>query len=715
MMEASLMPHIGSLVPEKIQRRHRERSAIVYVRQSTVQQVERHQESTRLQYALVERAFQFGWAREAIIVIDEDLGRSGATIEGRLGFQRLVAEVGLGNVGLVLGVEMSRLARSCRDWHQLLEICSLFDTLIADTDGVYDAADHNDRLLLGLKGTMSEAELHILKARMLAGRRAKAQRGELGKPVPMGYVRRPSGEVDFDPDEQAQATIRLVFELFERFRTVGKVMTYLVEHGIKMPIRIATGLRKGELEWHRVNRPSLYNLFGNPIYAGAYVYGARPTDRRRQKPGRPGTGRRPGRVEGAEVFLPDRMPAYISWEQFERNRAQLHANMPAQTGPARAGSALLSGLLICGRCGLRMTAAYNNNGRTARYVCHRMHADYGEPFCQSLKAAPLDAMIARLVLQALEPAAVEASLLVAGDLEAERATLEQHWRQRRERAGYAVERARRQYDAVEPENRLVARTLERAWEHALAEQFQLEAEYERFRRERLLAPGAAEMAMIRNLAQDLPTVWNGEGTAQADRQTIVRLLLERILVEVVDGSEQVRVVCHWYGGTRTMQTLVRPVARAKALSTYPALLARATALHQAGNGCAKVAAILNQEAWRPAKRRDTFNAQMVRHLLTAAGVIEPAPRRERTLPGRRPDEWTIRELTEQLGIPQATVYNWVQNGRLPSRTVKAGAGSAKLVTADATTIANLKTIRATPLPWRRLPTPATETNPTLDS
>jgi DNA invertase Pin-like site-specific DNA recombinase len=715
MMEASLTPHIGWLLPEKIHRRHRERSAIVYVRQSTVQQVERHQESTRLQYALVERAFQFGWPREAIIVIDDDLGRSGATIEGRLGFQRLVAEVGLGNVGLVLGVEMSRLARSCRDWHQLLEICSLFDTLIADTDGVYDASDHNDRLLLGLKGTMSEAELHILKARMLAGRRAKAQRGELGKPVPMGYVRRPSGEVDFDPDEQAQATIRLVFELFERFRTVGKVMTYLVEHGIKMPIRTATGLRKGELEWHRVNRPSLYNLFGNPIYAGAYVYGARSTDRRRQKPGRPGTGRRPGRVEGAEVFLPDRMPAYISWEQFERNRAQLHANMPAQTGPARAGSALLSGLLICGRCGLRMTAAYNNNGHTARYVCHRMHADYGEPFCQSLKAAPLDAMMARLVLQALEPAAVEASLLVASDLEAERATLEHHWRQRRERAGYATERARRQYDAVEPENRLVARTLERAWEHALAEQSQLEAEYERFRRERLQAPGAAEMAMIRSLAQDLPTVWNSEGTTRADRQTIVRLLLERILVEVVDGSEQVRVECHWHGGTRTTQTLVRPVARAKALSTYPALIARATELHQAGNGCAKVAEILNQEAWRPAKRRDTFNAQMVRQLLTAAGVIEPAQRRERMLPGRRPDEWTIRELTEKLGIPQATVYNWVQNGRLPSRTVKAGAGSAKLVTADATTIANLKTMRATPLPWRRLPTPITETNPTIDS
>jgi hypothetical protein len=384
-------------------------------------------------------------------------------------------------------------------------------------------------------------------------------------------------------------------------------------------------------------------------------------------------------------------------------------------GPARAGSALLSGLLICGRCGLRMTAIYNNNGRTARYVCHRMHADYGEPFCQSLKAAPLDVMMARLVLQALEPAAVEASLLVANDLEAERAALEHHWRQRQERAGYVVERARRQYDAVEPENRLVARTLERAWEQALAAQSQLEAEYDHFRRERLKAPGAAEMAMIRSMAQDLPAVWNSETTTQADRQTIVRLLLERILVEVVDASEQVRLECHWQGGTRTTHTLIRPVAHAKALSTYPALLARATELHRGGNDCAKVAAILNQEAWRPAKRRDTFNSQMVRHLLTTAGVIEPSPRRHRALAGRQPDEWTIRELAEELSIPQATIYNWVQNGRLPSRSVKAGGGSAKLVTADAATIASLKAIRATPLPWRRLPPPVGETNPPLES
>jgi DNA invertase Pin-like site-specific DNA recombinase len=713
--ELDLMPQPLGGLSDKIFRRHRERLAMVYIRQSTVQQVERHQESTRLQYALVDRAFHLGWARETIVVVDDDLGRSGATIEGRLGFQRLVAEVGLGHVGLVLGVEMSRLARSNRDWHQLLEICSLFDTLIADCDGVYDAGNFNDRLLLGLKGTMSEAELHILKARMLEGRRAKARRGELGKPVPMGYLRRPSGEVGLDPDEQAQGTIRLVFELFERFRTVGKVLRYLVEHDIRMPVRTPGGPGKGELEWHRANRPSLHNLFGNPIYAGIYAYGVRPTDRRRQKPGRRSTGRRAPRAGEAEVFLPDRVPAYISREQFERNQAQLRANRPDHLGPVRAGTALLSGLLVCGRCGLRMTALYNNDGHAARYACTGQNSSYGEPFCQSLKAAPVDGKVTSVVLEALEPAALETSLAVAADLQAERVALEQQWRLRLERAQYQVDQARRRYASTEPENRLVARTLERDWEATLAEQVRITAEHERFRCERPQSPSPAELAAIRQLTTDLPALWQAPTTTSEERQTIVRLLLERVLVTVVAGSEQVRLECHWHGGNRTAHTLVRPVARVKALSTYATLIARAADLHRSGNGYASIAAILNQEAWRPPKRRDTFNAPMVRRLLVAAGIIKQSSRQPRILSARQPDEWTIRELAEELGVPQPTLYGWVQKGRLLSRSVKAGAGSAKLITADAATIANLKTIRGTPRPWRRLPPVAEPNHPTPDS
>ena len=644
-----------------------------------------------------------GWLREQIVVIDDDLGRSGASIEGRLGFQRLVAEVGLGKVGLVLGVEMSRLARSCRDWHQLLEICALFDTLIVDADGVYDPSNYNDRLLLGLKGTMSEAELHILKARMQAGRKAKARRGELGKPAPRGYVRRASGEVAFDPDEQAQATIRLVFDLFDRFKTVGKVMTYLVEHDIRMPVRLRGGPGKGELEWRRVNRPTLLNFFANPIYAGVYAYGVRAVEKRRQQPGRPGTGRRSPRAGEAEVFLHDRLPAYISFERWERNQAQLKANKAACVGTPRAGSALLSGLLICGRCGLRLLAHYNHNGHAARYVCSQLQSCYGEPFCQSLQAAPVDDLISGLVLEALKPAAIEASLALVENLEAERAALERHWRQRLERAGYEVERARRQYAAVEPENRLVARTLERDWEAALAEQARLEEDHERAKRARKEAPSTAELAAIRDLSQDLPALWRAETTTQQERQTVVRLLLERVLVEVVAGTERVRVECHWHGGARTTHEVTRPVACLTSLSTYAALTARAAELRREGLGYAKIAAVLNAEGWRPAKRRDSFNAQMARRLLLGSEAEMLEHRRRPRQIERLPHEWTIWELTEELGMRQSTLYGWVQNGRLPCRRVKDAPNGVLLVRVDPETLAALKEIRATPPPWRRLP------------
>jgi recombinase-like zinc beta ribbon protein/recombinase len=427
---------------------------------------------------------------------------------------------------------------------------------------------------------MSEAELHVLKARMLEGRMAKAERGELGKSVPMGYVRRPSGEVALDPDEQAQATIRLVFDLYARHRSIGKVLRHLAANDIRLPVRAPGGAAKGELEWHRANRPSLYCLLVNPIYAGAYVYGLRPTDRRRQRPGRPGTGRRAPDLDRARVVLRDHVPAYISWQQYLDNQAQLRANAAKQRGPVRAGAALLSGLLICGRCGLRMNSAYNHNGRGARYVCGNMRSTYDQPLCQSLAAPPLDALVADLVLEAVQPAALEVSLAVAADVEAERAAAERRWQQRLERARYQAERARRQYDAVEPENRLVARTLERAWEEALAEQARLAAEHERIMRERPPVPSTEELAAIRVLADDLPALWRADTTTQEDRQTLVRLLIERILVEVVGDSEQVRVECHWQGGARTEHRIVRPISSSRRLSTYPALIARARDLRR---------------------------------------------------------------------------------------------------------------------------------------
>jgi DNA invertase Pin-like site-specific DNA recombinase len=522
-------PTPGERLGGKIQAIHLARYAIVYVRQSTMQQVYRHQESTRLQYALVDRAVALGWSPAQVLVIDEDQGRSGSNAEGRPGFQRLVAEVGLNHVGLVLGTDMSRLARSSRDWYQLLEICAVFFTLLADADGLYDPSTYNDRLLLGLKGTMSEAELHILKQRLLEGKRAKARRGELSLRLPMGYIRHPSGEVMKDPDAQARSVIETIFTQFERRGTLYGVLRYLVEQGLRLPYRLAGGARKGELEWRRPNRVTLSNLLHNPIYAGAYVYGRRPTDARRKLPGRPATGRVQATPEQWQVLLKDRLPAYIDWAQYERNLRQLAANTAQALGVVRGGPSLLSGLLICGRCGRRMATQYNNNGTGLRYVCARLMVDYAEPLCQSLIGTALDAAIGRLVLEALQPAALEISLQVAADLEAERTREHAQWQQRLERAAYTVQRAERQYQAVEPENRLVARTLERQWEEALAAQAALAADYERYLTSTPSSLSAQERAAIRRLAADIPALWEAPTTTAAERQAIVRQLIERVL------------------------------------------------------------------------------------------------------------------------------------------------------------------------------------------
>src|SRR5256886_3553498 len=314
------LSRLDTLYADKLRAFHRERLAVVYVRQSTPQQVLDHQESTRLQYGLVSRAQALGWAADRILVIDDDLGKSGASAQGRAGFQRLVSEVSLDHVGMIFGVEMSRLARSNKDWHQLLELCALFHTLIADLDGIYDPGQYNDRLLLGLKGTMSEAELHILKQRMHQGRLSKAQRGELQFALPIGYIWSPTGEIQFDPDEQVQQVVRLIFRTFEELGTLGRLVRYLAQHQIQLGVRVREGPGKGELIWRRPNRATVQMMLKHPLYAGSYVYGRRQEDPRRKQPERPRTGRVVMTTNEWLVLLPNRCPAYISPEQYERNQ-----------------------------------------------------------------------------------------------------------------------------------------------------------------------------------------------------------------------------------------------------------------------------------------------------------------------------------------------------------------------------------------------------------
>jgi DNA invertase Pin-like site-specific DNA recombinase len=353
------------------------------------------------------------------MVIDEDLGVSGRHAEGRHGFQRMMAEVALNHVGIILGREMSRLARSCKDWYQLLEVCGVFGTVLGDQDGVYNPADYHDRLLLGLTGIMSEAELHVMRGRLHAGLMNKARRGELFVHAPMGYVRLPTGEIALDPDEQAQAVVRLVFAKFAELGSIAGVLRYLARHDIRLGVRPHYGPQRGQLEWRRPAQPSLRNMLHHPLYAGAYAYGRHPIDPRCVIPGRPSTGRRDVSHTQCAVLLKDRHPAYISWEQFEANQRQLEQNRSRSEsfGVPREGVALLSGLLVCGKCGGRMMATYGTPRTTLKYICQSQRSSYGLNRCQSIVGSVLDELVSHQALQVLEPAALELSLAAVADVE----------------------------------------------------------------------------------------------------------------------------------------------------------------------------------------------------------------------------------------------------------------------------------------------------------
>jgi hypothetical protein len=398
-------------------------------------------------------------------------------------------------------------------------------------------------------------------------------------------------------------------------------------------------------------------------------------------------------------LLKDRLPAYISWAQFEHNQTQLAANQTTDRGAIRSGAALLSGLIFCGRCGLRMASVYNSSGDRLRYACNQMAINYAEALCQSLVGQLVDDWVSAQVLRALEPAALEISLQVAADLEGERQHLHQHWRQRLERAHYQVERTARQYQTVEPEHRLVARTLERQWEEALAAEAALQADYARFQAEQPPVLTADERATIRQLATAIPALWQAPTTTSADRQAIIRQVVERVVINVHGESERVDVQIHWWGGHGTQATLIRPVARLDQLSDYPQLTARVRALHAAGNGPTAIARQLNAEGWRPAKRCETFNGPMISALQVRLGLRTPPPP---VIPHRQANEWTLAELAHRLDIPPPTLFAWLRRGRLQGRQVAHGAHMLWLIHADTQDLEQIQIWRTTVPAERRL-------------
>jgi DNA invertase Pin-like site-specific DNA recombinase len=652
------------LRPSPLDDWHFLRLAIVFIRQSDPQQVLNHIESRERQYALVDLAVALGWPRDRILVIDEDQGKSGKTSEGRSGFHRLLAEVTMDHVGLILGIEMSRVARNNKDWHHLMEMCAIFGTILADEDRIYDPRDAEDRLLLGFKGTISEYELVLMHNRLERGRLHKANRCALFLDVPCGYVKLPTGEVDRDPDEQVQSTVQLVFDKFDELGSGKSLYRHLVRNKILLGMRLHRGPRRGQLEWRPPSRDTLYRMLHHPIYAGAYSYGRRRVDHKR-------TAACGGKVKMREVPMSewmvlqrDRLPAYITWERYEANQQRLLQNSPRPGSPGvpRTGKALLSSLLVCGACGRRMYASYRSKS-TAYYDCTRRKNEGST--CCGLEAGVVDDLVSQQVLRALEPATLELSLKAIQDVHQERERLHRHWKHRLERATYEAERAERQYLAVEPENRLVARSLERQWEEALRNRRDLAEEYDRFLKEQPPHLSEDQRARILALSSDLPTLWDAPETTSADRKEIIRLVVERVEVHVRAETECGEVVISWRGGVMTRHEIVRPVARYESLGSYDQLMNRIIEMRQEGRAIKQIAVQLNAEGYHTPRSRKGYTSTSVRKLLSRGELT-------RGRIGTRQlgcHEWWLPELARSLQMSANKLRYWALRGWVRSRQI----------------------------------------------
>jgi len=680
---------LACLRSTKIGTGHLGKLAIVYVRQSSPQQVLHNRESTARQYALAGYAESLGWPADRVLVIDEDQGQSGATAEHRSGFQRLLAEVTMDHVGLVLGLEMSRLARSCKDWHHLLELCAVFGVLLSDQDGTYDPNDPNDRLLLGLRGTISEVELHTMRNRLNRGRDNKAQRGELFFSVPLGYVRLPTGRVDFDPDEQARSVVKLIFEKFDEIGTVRGVFYWFIQHDIKLPIRSRSGANKGLLEWRRPNLGTLTQVIHHPMYGGTYAYGRRPLDSQRSR----ATGKPRQRkflpMDQWQVLIPDRVPAYITWDGYLKNQDRLKQNQCRSDtlGSPRMGNALLCGLLTCGRCEYRLQVAYSLKSK-AYYRCLRHLLHVTKKTCCDISANEIDAVVAEQVLRALEPAALELSLKAQADLRRERDRLDKHWKQSLQRARYTVELAERRYQAVDPDNRLVAATLERQWDEALQRERALKEDYDRSCQQRPSQLGADDMARIVALGADIPALWHAPATTNVDRQGIVRCLVERVVVHVAPDNDRAEAVIYWIGGHESRHAFERSVRRYEQCREFDRLMKRIVELRTTGNTADRIATALNQEGFTPLRRERAFTQQVVYDLLRRCGFHEE--RNNTSLLGT--NEWHLTALAQRLKMSRLTLWNWAAKGWVHSR--RSAVQKVVIVWADDDEVKRLKKLLA---------------------
>jgi len=640
----------------KVTASHLNRDAYLYVRQSTVRQVFENQESTKRQYALRQRAIALGWPIERVVVIDSDLGQSGASATDREGFQRLVAEVSMGHAGIVLGLEVSRLARNSSDWHRLLEICALSQTLILDEDGVYNPCDFNDRLLLGLKGTMSEAELHVLRARLRGGMLNKARRGELKTLLPVGFIHDARGQVVLDPDKQVQAAIHNFFEIFQRTGTARATIKELRQAKVLFPRRLAAGIRKGDLVWGQICHCRALQVLHNPHYAGAYFFG-------RHRSGKRADGSRKLELVPRDqwyALLPDAHPGYISWEQFESNQRQLLECSRAhgrdrRNSPPREGPALLQGIVLCGKCGSRMTVRYQTQAKALCpiYVCQREGINNGKPICESIPGHSIDNAVGKLLVEVMSPVTLELALAVQSELSHRIEATDRIRRQQVERARYAADLARQRFMQVDPNNRLVADTLEAEWNERLREMSAEQDEYERSLAVDKIVVNAQQREQILALATDFPRLWENNATTMRDRKRMIRLLIEDVtLVRNADIHVHVR----FRGGTTRSVALPKPQCAWEMRQVRPEVVQQVDDL-LGNHSFSEIARTLNDRGHKRSAGM-SFDVAAVRRLKTAYALKSRQQRLQDA------GLLTRQQLAKALGVAPNTISIWRRNGLL---------------------------------------------------
>jgi len=646
----------------KVTAEHLKRSAYLYVRQSTLRQVMENTESRLRQYDLRHRARALGWSDEQIVVIDSDLGQSAASAVDREGFQRLMTEVSMGRAGLVMGLEVSRLARNSADWHRLLEICALTETLIMDEDGVYEPTEFNDRLLLGLKGTMSEAELYQIRARLIGGMMNKARRGELRVRLPAGLAYTAEDKVVLNPDKQVQESHNLLFETFRRVGSAHRTVRVFHEQELKFPSRMHSGPSKGEIVWRELTVSRVNEVLHNPRYAGAYCYGRR-KQRRNHLEGKVHVYYSPR--EEWHSLIPNAHEGYITWEEYEQNQKTLTANSRGGRNrgkyPAREGPALLQGLAMCGRCGKRMTVRYHHRrGRLSPdYVCPGPEQRLAKPVCQSIPGQSIDDAIGELLLEVVEPCALDVALLVQQEVQARIEQADQLRYQQVERARYQTELARRRFMQVDPDHRLVADSLEAEWNDKLRELEKSREEYERLRQEDRQVVDDEMRSKVLALARDFPRLWRDAKTPDRERKRMVRLIIEDATLTKNDGIT-VHVRCK--GGATKSLNLPRPLASWEEWKTSPEVLEEIDRLldeHIDG----EIASILNERGFVSGCGK-AFHARRVQRIRRGY--------RLKTRYTRLHDKgWlNLGEVSKKLGVCPATVKKRRAQGMLSVNCIK---------------------------------------------